>query len=62
MLTLIMASESSDKKKPEDEARAREKESEPNDAVQPAREKIPEGEGNLRRRADWFQKRTGQTP
>lgn len=30
-----------------------------NDEVQPASEKIPEGEGNLRRRADWFQKRTG---
>jgi len=27
-------------------------------AVQPSREKVPEGEGNLRRRADSFQKRT----
>jgi hypothetical protein len=30
-------------------------------AVRPAGEKIPEGDGNLRRRADWFQKRSGQT-
>jgi hypothetical protein len=32
------------------------------DVVRPAIEKNPEGDGNLRRRADWFQKRSGQTP
>lgn len=49
--------------KPDDEATAREKKAEGSDkeALQPSREKIPEGEGNLRRRADWFQKRTGGT-
>jgi hypothetical protein len=53
-----------DKAKPDDEARAREKSSDADDkdAIRPATEKIPESEGNLRRRADWFQKRTGQTP
>jgi hypothetical protein len=47
--------------KREDEASAREKTADSADkqALQPAREKIPEGEGNLRRRADWFQKRSG---
>ena len=49
--------------KREDEASAREKTAgrEDKETLQPAREKIPEGEGNLRRRADWFQKRTGGT-
>jgi hypothetical protein len=58
-----MPSDPSEKPKPDDEARAREKNDErkKNDALQPSREKIPEGEGNLRRRADWFQKRTGGT-
>ena len=53
----------SEKTKPEDEARARKKESETEetDAVRPSSEKIPEGADNLRRRADWFQKRTGKT-
>jgi hypothetical protein len=63
MLDLPMAE--SEKTKREDEARAREKDSETeeNGAVRPASEKIPEGgSDNLRRRADWFQKRTGQTP
>ena len=56
-----MASETPDKPNPNDEARAREKsgERDENEALQSAREKIPEGEGNLRRRADWFQKRSG---
>lgn len=64
VLGSIMPSDSSEKEKPEDEAHAREKDAGPDDksVVQPSREKIPEGEGNLRRRADWFQKRTGQTP
>jgi hypothetical protein len=59
-----MPSDPPEKPKPEDEARAREKdtESEENGAVRPAAEKIPEGgSDNLRRRADWFQKRTGGT-
>ena len=64
MLGSIMPSDPSEETKPEDEARAREKSGSADDksAVQPSREKIPEGEGNLRRRADWFQKRTEQTP
>jgi len=41
--------------------REKSNEREKNDVLQPSREKIPEGEGNLRRRADWFQKRTGGT-
>ena len=55
----------SEKPKREDEARAKERdtETEENGPVRPASEKIPEGgSDNLRRRADWFQKRTGQTP
>lgn len=63
MLGSGMPSDPSEKPKPEDEARAREKESESEekDSVQPARSKIREGADNLRRRADWFQKRTGGT-
>jgi hypothetical protein len=65
VLVSIMPSDPPEKTKREDEARAREKdtETEENGAVRPASEKIPEGgSDNLRRRADWFQKRTGQTP
>jgi hypothetical protein len=40
----------------EDKARADDK-----DAVRPVGQKIPEGKDNLRRRADWFQKRSGQS-
>ena len=56
-----MPSDPPEKPKPDEEARVREKsnEREKKDELQPSREKIPEGEGNLRRRADWFQKRTG---
>jgi hypothetical protein len=63
MLLCLMPSDPSEKPKPDDEAQVREKsnEREKNDVLQPSREKIPEGEGNLRRRADWFQKRTGGT-
>lgn len=63
MLGSIMPSDPSEKTKPEDEARAREKEdqSEEKDSVQPTRSKIREGADNLRRRAEWFQKRTGGT-
>ena len=59
-----MPSDPSDKSKREDEARARQKSSDAEDkgTLKPAVEKVPEGEGNLRRRADWFQKRTGGTP
>jgi hypothetical protein len=58
-----MPSDPPEKSKPDDEAWAREKskEREKKDVLQPSREKIPEGKGNLRRRADWFQKRTGGT-
>jgi len=62
MLLCLMPSDSPEEPKPDDdEARAREKSSEreKNEQLQPSREKIPEGEGNLRRRAEWFQKRTG---
>jgi hypothetical protein len=59
-----MPSEPPDRTKRDDEAQARQKDggSEKKDALKPAVEKIPEGEGNLRRRAEWFQKRTGGTP
>ena len=62
MLLCFVPSDPPERPKP-DEARAREKtgDREENDELQPSREKIPEGEGNLRRRADWFQKRTGST-
>jgi hypothetical protein len=64
MLVSIMPSDPPEKTKRDDEARAREKDSETEEtgAVRPSSEKIPEGPDNLRRRADWFQKRTGQTP
>jgi hypothetical protein len=64
VLVSVMPSDPPEKTKPEDEARAREKESgtEDSGAVRPSAEKVPEGPDNLRRRADWFQKRTGQTP
>jgi hypothetical protein len=63
MLGSSMASDPSKETKPEDEARARGKtsESDGKDSVQPSREKVSEGPDNLRRRADWFQKRTGGT-
>ena len=50
-----------EKEKCDDDARAREKkdDAKDKDAIPPAPDKVPEGEGNLRRRADWFQKRTG---
>jgi hypothetical protein len=56
-----MASDAPEKDKPDDEARARQKENagKEDSALERSREKTPEGEGNLRRRADWFQKRTG---
>ena len=56
-----MASDESKKDKPDANGRARDKSGadQDADAIELAREKIPEGEGNLRRRADWFQKRTG---
>jgi hypothetical protein len=59
-----MPSDPSEKTRRDDEARARQKgsDAEEKDSLKPAVEKVPEGEGNLRRRADWFQKRTGGTP
>jgi hypothetical protein len=56
-----MPSDPPEKPKPDDEAREKSNEREKNDELQPSREKIPEGQGNLRRRANWFQKRTGGT-
>ena len=56
-----MPSDPPEKSKSDDESQAR-KESkgcESEEKLEPSREKIPEGEGNLRRRAEWFQKRTG---
>ena len=63
VLPCRMPSDPPEKPKSDDEARAREKNNkrEKNDELQPSRKKIPEGEGNLRRRAEWFQKRTGGT-
>ena len=63
VLRFGMPSDPPEKAKPDDQASAHEKngEREDKDALQPSPEKIPEGEGNLRRRADWFQKRTGGT-
>ena len=59
-----MPSETPQNTKRDAEERTREEKSQKGDkdAVQPSQEKIPEGQGNLRRRADWFQKRSGQTP
>ena len=59
-----MPSDSTEKNKREDDARSREDKTrkDDNEAIQPTQEKIPEGHGNLRRRADWFQKRSGETP
>lgn len=59
-----MPSDPPEKTKRDDEAQGREKKTaaDDTDKVQPSEEKIPEGHGNLRRREDWFQKRTGQTP
>lgn len=63
MVSSDMPSDPPEKKKHDDEARARQKSSEAEEkgTLKPAVEKVPEGEGNLRRRADWFQKRTGGT-
>jgi hypothetical protein len=63
VLVCLMPSDPPERPKHDDEAPAEEKnnERERSDQLQPSREKIPEGEGNLRRRADWFQKRTGRT-
>ena len=62
MLRSIMPSDQPEKSRgddktdpSEDKAQAGDK-----DRVRPAGEKIGEGAGNLRRRADWFLKRSGQ--
>lgn len=59
-----MPSDAPENSKREGEARPREEKTKKDDkeTVQPSHEKIPEGPGNLRRRAEWFQKRSGQTP
>ena len=59
-----MPSDQPEKPKRDDEADSRKDKGNEGDkdVVRPAVEKIPEGDGNLRRRADWFQKRSGQTP
>jgi hypothetical protein len=61
-----MPSDQPEKPKRDEEADSRKDKDKGNggdkDVVRPAVEKIPEGDGNLRRRADWFQKRSGQTP
>ena len=63
VLVSIMPSEPPEKTKRADEAGAREKsrEAEGKEKLQPSREKIGEGADNLRRREEWFQKRTGGT-
>jgi hypothetical protein len=62
MLVCFMPADSPEKAKPDGDARKETNEREKNDdVIQPSRERIPEGEGNLRRRAEWFQKRTGGT-
>ncbi len=56
-----MATEPSGKTKREKNVRPLDEEARPcaENVVQPADDKIPEGPGNLRRRAEWFQKRSG---
>ena len=63
MLSSSMPSDQPEKPKRDDEADSRKDKEDAGDkdAVRPADKKIPEGDGNLRRRADWFQKRSGQT-
>jgi hypothetical protein len=64
MLISTMPSDPPEKKKDDNESQPRDEKApaDDQDAVQPSREKVPEGHGNLRRREDWFQKRSGQTP
>jgi hypothetical protein len=59
-----MPSETPENNKSEGEGRSREDKTRKDDkeSLQPSPEKVPEGHGNLRRRAEWFQKRSGQTP
>ncbi|MEO6969985.1 MAG: hypothetical protein ABI217_03715 [Chthoniobacterales bacterium] len=59
-----MPTDPNEKSKCKEEADEREKETPPSDKkiVPPAGAPIGEGDDNLRRRADWFQKRTGGKP
>ena len=59
-----MPSETPENTKRDADGRTRDEKTEKDDkeSLQPSQEKIREGEGNLRRRAEWFQKRSGQTP
>jgi hypothetical protein len=63
VLVCFMPSDPPEKPKREDEAGARQKTSgsDEKSSLKRTEEKIPESEGNLRRRADWFQKRSGGT-
>jgi len=63
MIDSNMPSDQPEKPKRDDEADSGKDKKDPGDkdAVRPVDKKIPEGADNLRRRADWFQKRSGQT-
>jgi hypothetical protein len=63
MLGSNMPSDQPEKPKRDDEAESRKDKAgaDDKDVVRPADKKIPEGADNLRRRADWFQKRSGQS-
>lgn len=63
MLDSIMPTDQPEKPKRGDEAHPCEDKAPAGDkdVVRPAKGKIREGAGNLGRRADWFQKRSGQT-
>ena len=58
-----MPSDQPEKPKRDDEADSRKDKGDggDKDIVRPVDKKIPEGADNLRRRADWFQKRSGQS-
>jgi hypothetical protein len=64
VLTSSMPADPPEKTKREEKTQPRDEKTPTGDRekVQPSNEKIPEGHGNLRRREDWFQKRSGQTP
>jgi hypothetical protein len=62
VLGSAMPADQSKKSKPNTEADCEDKtHAGDKDAVRPVDQKIPEGKDNLRRRADWFQKRSGQS-
>lgn len=63
MLSSGMPTDQPETPKRDDEADSRKDKAgaDEKDVVRPADNKIPEGDDNLRRRADWFQKRSGQS-